>query len=84
MAGEPAIKGEVSDRHEEHLLFFFLVKSDLARDAALVAQVKNLGDLAIQIDLGGGSRPRKLAIRGGVASADSGSTSVSLRRSRSV
>ena len=28
--------------------------------------------------------PRKLAIRGGVASADSGSTSVSLRRSRSV
>jgi putative ABC transport system substrate-binding protein len=28
--------------------------------------------------------PRKLAIRGGVASSDSGSTSVSLRRSRSV
>ena len=28
--------------------------------------------------------PRKLAIRGGVASADTGSTSVSLRRSRSV
>jgi hypothetical protein len=47
----------VSDRHEEHLLFFFLVKSDLARDAALVAQVKNLGDLAIQSDLGGGRSP---------------------------
>jgi hypothetical protein len=29
----------------------------LARDAALVAQVKNVGDLAIQSDLGSGRSP---------------------------
>jgi hypothetical protein len=40
--------------------------------------------LQFKVILAAEDRPRKLVIRGGVASADSGSTSVSLRRSRSV
>lgn len=57
---EPAIKGEVSDRHEEYFLFLFVIKSHVAQDAALVAFINDFGYLAIAGELGGGRLPAQI------------------------
>jgi hypothetical protein len=36
------------------LLFFFLVKNHVARDAALIARIKDVDDFAVPSDLGRG------------------------------
>src|SRR4051812_28768023 len=44
--GQPAIKGQVRDGHEEGLIGVLLAKIEFARDPAFVARIVDLRDLA--------------------------------------
>src|SRR3954447_14469582 len=44
--GQPAIKGQVRDRHEEHRIGVLRPKIEFAQDPTFVARIVDLGDLA--------------------------------------
>jgi hypothetical protein len=44
--GQPAIKGQVRDRHKERLIGVLLAKIEFAQDPAFVARIVDPGDLA--------------------------------------
>src|SRR3954453_12629381 len=53
--GQPAIKGQVRDGHEEGLIGVLLAKIEFGQDAAFVARIVDLGNLALgrQVKTGG-------------------------------